>query len=97
MSLLSNVHQSYAYLLLFVIFHKNYMVASSNSSALPALCAGTSPLTSEYPSQRPVMWSFYVSFDLRWINGWLNNWDAGDLSRHRAHYDVIIMYDSNQI
>ena len=27
-----------------------------------------------------------------WINGWLNNREAGDLRRHRAHYDVIAMY-----
>ena len=26
-----------------------------------------------------------------WINGWVNNRDAGDLRRHRAHYDVIVM------
>ena len=26
-----------------------------------------------------------------WINGWVNNRGAGDLSRHRAHYDVIVM------
>ena len=26
-----------------------------------------------------------------WITGWLNNGDAGDLRRHRAHYDVIEM------
>ena len=26
-----------------------------------------------------------------WINGWVNNGDAGDLRRHRAHYDVIVM------
>ena len=25
-----------------------------------------------------------------WINGWVNNRDAGDLRRHRAHYDVIV-------
>ena len=28
---------------------------------------------------------------LMWINGWVNNRDAGDLRRHRAHYDVIVM------
>ena len=27
-----------------------------------------------------------------WINGWLNNREAGELSRNRAHYDVSIMY-----
>ena len=26
-----------------------------------------------------------------WINGWVNNREAGDLRRHRAHYDVTIM------
>ena len=26
-----------------------------------------------------------------WINGWVNNCEAGDLRRHRAHYDVIVM------
>ena len=26
-----------------------------------------------------------------WINGWVNNREAGLLRRHRAHYDVIVM------
>ena len=26
-----------------------------------------------------------------WINGWVNNREAGDLRRHRAHYDVKVM------
>ena len=26
-----------------------------------------------------------------WINGWVNNREAGDLRHHRAHYDVIVM------
>ena len=26
-----------------------------------------------------------------WINGWVNNSEAGDLRRHRAHYDVTAM------
>ena len=26
-----------------------------------------------------------------WINGWVNNHRAGDLRRHRGHYDVIVM------
>ena len=25
------------------------------------------------------------------INGWVNNGEAGDLRRHRAHFDVIVM------
>ena len=31
------------------------------------------------------------SFICTWINGWVNNREAGDLRRHRAHYDVIVM------
>ena len=26
-----------------------------------------------------------------WINGWVNNREAGDLRRHQAHIDVIVM------
>ena len=26
-----------------------------------------------------------------WINGWVNNREAGDLRRHRAHFDVTVM------
>ena len=33
-------------------------------SALLALCAGNSPVTGEFPSQRPVTRSFAVLFDL---------------------------------
>ena len=27
-----------------------------------------------------------------WTNGWANNRDAGNLRRHRAHYDAIVMF-----
>ena len=27
-----------------------------------------------------------------WINGWINNCEAGDLRCHRSHYDVIVMW-----
>ena len=30
-----------------------------------------------------------------WINGWVNNREAGDLRRYRTHYDVIVMWPSN--
>ena len=26
-----------------------------------------------------------------WTNGWVNNQDAGDLRRHRVHYDLSVM------
>ena len=59
--------------------------------ALLAICAGNSPVTSEFPAQRPVMRSFDVFIDLRWINDWVNNREAGDLRCHLTHYDVTVM------
>ena len=43
------------------------MMTSSNGNIfrLPAICAGNSPLTGEFPAQRPVTRSFDVFFDLR--------------------------------
>ena len=47
-------------------------------SALLAICAENSPVTGEFPSQRPVTRSFDLFFDLRFDSGWPNNRDAGD-------------------
>ena len=60
-------------------------------SALLALCVGNSPVTGEFPEQRPVTRTFDVSLICAWTNTWANNGDAGDLRRHRAHYDVIVV------
>ena len=35
------------------------------------------------------LWGF--SLICAWINRWVNNGEAGDLRRYRAHYDVIVM------
>ena len=32
-----------------------------------------------------------LSLVFAWINGWVNNHEAGDLRRHRAHYDAKVM------
>ena len=61
------------------------------SSALLALCAGNSPVTGEFPSQRPVTRSCHVFFDLRLNKRLVNNIEAVDLRRHRTHYEVIVM------
>ena len=61
-------------------------------SASLALCEGNPPVTGGFPSQRPVVWSFDVFFDFfAWTNRWAHNQDAGDLRRHRAHYDSTVM------
>ena len=58
-------------------------------SALPAICAGNSPVTGEFPAQRPLTWSFDVFFELR-LNqrlskqwwGWWFETPSGSLWRH---------------
>ena len=69
------------------------MMTSSNGNILVLLdlCEGNSPVAGEFPSQRPVTRSFDVFFDVRLKNGWAIHQDAGDLRRHRAHYDITVM------
>ena len=63
-------------------------------SALLALCAGNSPVLN---SPRKGQWRGALMFlwsACAWINCWANNREAGDLRRHSAHYDVIVMWRS---
>ena len=48
-----------------------------------------SPVNSPHKGQ----WRGALMFPLicAWINAWVNNRETGDLRRHRAHYDVIVM------
>ena len=65
--------------------------------ALLAICAWNSPVPGEFPAQRPVTRSFDVFFLICvWINGWVNNGEAGDMRRYRAHYDVTVMCRTHQ-
>ena len=63
-------------------------------SALLAICAGNSPVTGEFPAQSLGTWRGALMFSLIgvWMNGWVNNREAGDLRRYRAHYDVIVRW-----
>ena len=65
---------------------------TSAFSVLLALCAGNSTVTGEFPSQRPVTRSFDVFFGMRSNKRLRNKRTAGDLRRHRAYYDVNVMY-----
>ena len=46
-----------------------------------------SPQNSPHKGQ----WASMFSLIRAWTNGWVNNRDAGDLRRHRTHYDVIVL------
>ena len=73
--------------------HGVCMVTSSNGNIFRVtgpLCGEfTGP--GEFPAQRPVTRSFDVFFDLCLNKDWVNNRKAGDLRRHGAHCDVIVM------
>ena len=68
------------------------MMTSSNEN----IFCSTGPLCGEFTGHRWIprtkasdaeLW--YFSLICAWINGWVTNPEAGDLRRHRAHYDVI--------
>ena len=54
-----------------------------------------SPVNSPHKGQ----WRGALMFSLIcvWINVWVNNREAGDLRRHRVHYDVIVMVKTRPI
>ena len=54
-----------------------------------------SPVNSTHKGQ----WRGTLMFSLiyAWINAWVYNREAGDLIRHRAHYDVIAMHNVSLI
>ena len=49
-----------------------------------------SPVNSPHKGQRRGALMF--SLICVWINDWVNNREADDLRRYRAHYDVIVMF-----
>ena len=63
-------------------------------SALLAICAGNWPIPGEFPHKGQWRGALMFSLICVWINGWVNNLEAGDLKRYLAHYDVTVMgYD----
>ena len=60
-------------------------------SALLALCAGNSPVPVNSPHKGQWRGTLMFSFICTWIHGWVNTCDAGDLRRHRGHYDANVM------
>ena len=60
-------------------------------SALLAIRAGNSPVPLNSPHKGQWRGALVFSLICVWINGWVNNRAAGDLRRHRGHYDVNVM------
>ena len=64
---------------------KHIMMTSPNGIIFPAtgpLCPVNSPHKGQWRG------ALIFSFICPWINSWVSNREAGDLRRHRAHYDV---------
>ena len=71
-----------------------FIMSSSNGNIFRV----TGPLCGEFTGRRRIprskasdaeLWCFLWS--AHWVNGWVNNHEAGDLRRHRAHYDANVM------
>ena len=78
---------------------RGHMMTSSNGNIFRV----TGPFWGEFTSHRWIpltkasdaeLWCFLWSAP--WINAWVNNPEAGNLRRHRAHYDVTITYPHSQ-
>ena len=63
-------------------------------SAFLPRCEGNPPVTSGFPSQRPVTPNLDVLI-CTWMNGWVNNREADDLRRYHAPYDVLWIQYNN--
>ena len=84
--------QSLTYSLYCMVYRHNMMTSSNgNIFELLATCA----VTGEFPAQRLATRSFDAWLICTWINGRVNNDEAGGLRRNRTHYDVTVM-DGNR-
>ena len=77
-----------------------FMMTSSNGNIFRA----TGPLCGAFTGHRWIpltkandAGALKFSLICAWTNGGVNNRDAGDLRRHRAHYDVAVMSAFNSI
>ena len=61
-------------------------------SASLAFWVGHTLVTGEFPHNGKWRGTLIFSLICVRINGWVKNHEAADLRRHRAHYDVIVMW-----
>ena len=84
-------HQHHSYITLSEIL---IMMTSSNGNSFPRYWPFVWGIhRSPVNSPHKVQWRGALMFSLVcvWINDWVNNHEAGDLRRSRAHYDVSVM------
>ena len=84
---------SWGHQMIFIPWWRHQM---GTSSALLALCVGNSPPVNS-PNKGQWHGALMLSLICDWTNVSANNQDAGDLRRHRAHYDITVMHISSVI
>ena len=57
-------------------------------SVLMDLCEGIHRWPADSSHKGQLIGALMISLSFAWTDGWTNNRDAGDLRRHRAHYNV---------
>ena len=67
------------------------MMTSSNGNIYWSFVRGIHRSTVNYPHKGQWRVALMSSLIRTWTNSWANNGDAGDLRRHRAHHDIIVM------
>ena len=53
---------------------------------------GNLPVPGEFPNKGQWRGALMFTLICARINGWVNNGEAGELRRHRTHYDVIVLW-----
>ena len=61
-------------------------------SALLDISEGNSPVPLNSPHKGQWRGALMFSLICVWINGWVNNGEAGDLRSYHAHYDATVMH-----
>ena len=74
------------------IYTRLMMTQMEAFSALLVICSGNSPVPVNSPHKGQWRGALMFSLMCTRINSWINNGEAGDLRRHRAHYDVTVMF-----
>ena len=99
-----NWYVIYIYMYIYYIIHKYLCVFAGcwhriNVSTMAQFQIGMMTISNgdiwlSVNSPHKGQWRETLMFSLicPWLNGWVNNGEAGDLRRHRAHYDVTVMY-----
>ena len=65
----------------------NNMMTSSNKNIFRVI----GPLCGNSPHKGQWRTALMFSLICAWTNGWVKNWDAGDLRRHRTQNDAIVI------